>query len=165
MLFVVIRGAFLLILHIILNYIIFEILLDKLQQIVACLFLYIGRLIENKTRRKIRCSTKIRDERDFVCNIEKFEVDKILIWRKGRDKRLTIIKIKNDEISDIKNFENRRFNCEIKWNYIENIKVKSESNKIFSNIGKFNCEKGKIILKLLKIKVKEIKLKCLIVKL
>ena len=70
MLFVVIRGAFLLILHFILNYIIFEILLDKLQQIVACLFLYI--------------------------------------------ERLTIIKIKNDEISDNKIFENRRFNCEIK---------------------------------------------------
>lgn len=72
MLFVVIRGAFLLILHFILNYIIFEILLDKLQQIVSCLFLYIERLIENKTRRKIRCSTKIGDERDFICKIKRF---------------------------------------------------------------------------------------------
>ena len=81
---------------------------------MACLFLYIERLIENKTRRKIRYSTKIGDEINFVCNIEKFEVDKVLIWRKSRDKRLTIIKIKNDEISDIKNFENWRFDCEIK---------------------------------------------------
>ena len=67
-----------------------------------------------------------------------------LILRKWRDKRLIIIKIKNDEISDIKNFENGRFNCEIKWNDIENIKVKSESNKIFSNIGKFNCERARV---------------------
>ena len=64
-----IRGVFLLILHIILIYNIFEILLDKLQQIVACLFLYIERLIENKIRRNTRCSTKVGSERDFICNI------------------------------------------------------------------------------------------------
>lgn len=82
MLFVVIRGAFLLILHIILIYNIFEILLDKLQQIVACLFLYIERLIENKTRRKIRCSTKIGDERNFIYNIEHFGYYKFNLEKK-----------------------------------------------------------------------------------
>ena len=88
MLFVVIRGAFLLILHIILNYIIFEILLDKLQQIVACLFLYIERLIENKTRKYVICSSKIRCKRDFIYNIEHFGYYKFNLEKKEEIKDL-----------------------------------------------------------------------------
>lgn len=89
-----------------------------MHQIVACLFHCIERLIENKTRRRVRYSTGTRSKRIIKSKREK----------KIGDIRIKKIKRKREyiEISGDKIFENRRFNCRRARSHIINIRDKIE---------------------------------------